>query len=239
MAQQTMIVFSSTQGVPIEQNITALLVAAPAVLAVFTAGCGGSSHSGSITGQIVEYTIPTANSGPAGLVTGPDNNIWFLESNNNTNKIAKITTNGSFKEYQLPTTTAFPESIVSAPDGNLWYVDESNDLGKVTTSGSVILYTATNAGELTVGPDHNLWVANFRPITPAVDPLVNVFSTAGALLHSYDSGTTNQLESITPGPDGNLWMDTFSGGDVIKMTTGGTPTPTTLGVDPGHTASDH
>ena len=47
---------------------------------------------------------------------------------------------------------------------------------------------------------------------------VDVYSTAGALLHSYASGTNPsnlQLEQITAGPDGNMWFDTFSGDNVV------------------------
>ena len=53
---------------------------------------------------------------------------------------------------------------------------------------------------------------------------VDVYPTAGALLHSYASGTNPanlQLEQITAGPDGNIWFDTFFSGDnVVKMITG-------------------
>lgn len=38
-----------------------------------------------VRGSITEYTIPTANSGPQGIVAGPDNAMWFTEQT--TNKI--------------------------------------------------------------------------------------------------------------------------------------------------------
>jgi virginiamycin B lyase len=37
---------------------------------------------------ITEYPIPTANSMPRGIATGPDGNLWFVESAGN--KIAKL-----------------------------------------------------------------------------------------------------------------------------------------------------
>lgn len=40
-------------------------------------------------GEITEYAIPTANAQPAGIVTGPDGNIWFSEYQGN--KIGRIT----------------------------------------------------------------------------------------------------------------------------------------------------
>ena len=47
-------------------------------------------------GPIVEYTIPTANSVPKEIRTGPDGNLWFVEYNGN--KVAKLTTSGAFTE---------------------------------------------------------------------------------------------------------------------------------------------
>jgi streptogramin lyase len=62
-----------------------------------------------------------------------------------------------------------------------------------------------------------LWVPEFNGMK------VDVYSTAGTLLHSYASNTNPanlQLEQITAGPDGNMWFDTFSGDNVVKMITG-------------------
>lgn len=205
---------------------TKLLRFAPALLALSLWGCsGGGSSSGSLTGTIIEYPTPTANSGPSDIVTGPDGKLWFLEGNTNTNKIGKSTTTGIITEYQLPTTNAFPTSIVSGPDGNLWYVDEDNNLGRVTTTGTIQLFSAPNAGELTVGPDNNLWVAEFN------GGHIDVYSTAGTSLHSFASDTNPsnlQVEAITSGPGSDLWYDTFSGDNLIKMTTAGVATQITL-----------
>ena len=186
---------------------------------------GGSSSPPSFStgvgrppsGTIVEYAIPTANAGPFAITQGPDGNMWFTESNTGTNKVANVTPAGVITEFTLPTANAFPGNIVAGPDGNLWYVDEANHLGKVTTAGTITLFPAADPSGLAVGPDSNLWVAEFNGMK------VDVYSTAGALLHSYASGTNPanlQLEQITAGPDGNMWFDTFSGDNVVKMITG-------------------
>lgn len=169
------------------------------------------------SGTILEYALPTANAGAYGITQGPDGNIWFTEANTGTNKVGKITPAGAITEYQLPTANAFPSNIVSGPDGNLWYVDEAAHLGKVTTAGTITLYPATDPSAIAVGPDGNLWVTEFNGMK------VDVYSTAGALLHSYASNTNPsnlQLEQITAGPDGNMWFDTFSGDNVVRMITG-------------------
>ncbi len=194
------------------------------VLALAACNGGSSSPPGFSTGvgrppsgTIVEYAIPTANAGPFALTLGPDGNIWFTESNTGTNKVANITPAGVITEFTLPTANAFPGNIVSGPDGNLWYVDEANHLGKVTTGGTITLFPAADPSGLAVGPDNNLWVNEFNGMK------VDVYSTAGALLHSYASGTNPanlQLEQITAGPDGNMWFDTFSSDNVVRMITG-------------------
>jgi virginiamycin B lyase len=169
------------------------------------------------SGTIVEYSIPTANGGPFGITQGSDGNMWFIESNTDANKVGKITPAGVITEYALGTTNAFPGNIVPGPDGNLWYVDESNHVGRVTTAGAVTLFPATDPSSIAVGPDNNLWVPEFNGAK------VDVYSTAGALLHTYASGANPsnlQLEQITAGPDGNMWFDTFSGQNVVKMITG-------------------
>jgi virginiamycin B lyase len=40
------------------------------------------------TGIVTEYTIPTAQSQPSGIASGPDGNIWFTETASN--KIGRI-----------------------------------------------------------------------------------------------------------------------------------------------------
>jgi virginiamycin B lyase len=32
-----------------------------------------------VTGDITEFSLPTANSGPARIAAGPDGNLWFTE----------------------------------------------------------------------------------------------------------------------------------------------------------------
>lgn len=186
-------------------------------VAITLASCGGSGTLSKFT----EFTIPTANSGPGPIVTGPDGNLWFLEGNAGANKIAKISVNGTITEYPLPVGTSFPTALVNGQDGNLWYVDEATHLGRVTTSGVVTNFLAPVSSSLTVGSDGNLWVASFN------GSVIDVYTTAGAFIHSYAANTSPsslQLEGITSGPDGNLWFATFSGGNVVKMTTVGVTT---------------
>jgi hypothetical protein len=44
--------------------------------------------------------------------------LWFTE--NQANKVGRITTAGNITEYTLPTADNSPNSITTGPDGNLW-----------------------------------------------------------------------------------------------------------------------
>ena len=136
------------------------------------------------------------------------------QSNTNTNKVGKITPGGIITDYQAPTTNAFLGDIVSV-GGTLWYADEASHLTSVTTGGTFTQHAATNPSGMTVGPDGNISsIVNGHQ--------VDVYSTAGSLLHTYAANTTPanlQLEEIITGPDGNMWFDTFSGDNVVKMIT--------------------
>src|SRR5712692_3565672 len=60
-----------------------------------------------VQGRFKEFIVPTANSGPGGIIKGPDGAFWFTEVN--TNKIGRITTAGVFTEYTLLAPRSRPE----------------------------------------------------------------------------------------------------------------------------------
>ncbi len=65
---------------------------------------------------IVEYTIPTASSAPAGMTPGPDGALWFIE--NGGNNVGRMTPDGGVtNEYAIPTASSAPNAIVAGPDG--------------------------------------------------------------------------------------------------------------------------
>ena len=83
----------------------------------------------------VQFQVPTSNSYPDGIVAGPDGNVWFTEAVGN--KIARITTTGSFAEYPLAA-GANPTDITVGSDGNLWFSQGSTPgkIGKITDVGN-------------------------------------------------------------------------------------------------------
>src|SRR5437588_167384 len=93
--------------------------------------------------------IPTANSGPFGIVQGPgilqgfDNNVWFTEKTAGKIGHAVDTTNGNndsgsitINDFATATANSMPLGIVSGPDGALWFTESAvNRIGQISTAG--------------------------------------------------------------------------------------------------------
>ncbi len=101
-------------------------------LVLVVAALGGVASAQVIT----EFPIPTAGSGPEGIVTGPDGNLWFAEELGN--KIGRREPNGTITEFPVPTAASAPETITVGPDGNLWFTERlGNKIGRITTAGVI------------------------------------------------------------------------------------------------------
>src|SRR5690606_5319601 len=96
---------------------------------------------------------------PRDITVGPDGNLWFTEVTGN--KIGRITPDApnTITEFPLPTANSRPLGIVAAPDGNLWFGESgSGKLGRISPeSPNTITEYGIPAGDVTVGPDGNLW----------------------------------------------------------------------------------
>src|SRR2546428_373749 len=111
--------------------------------------------------RIDEYAVP--GSGPNGIASGPDGNIWFTDPAQNS--IDRFV-GGTVTDYPLPDTNLVPSDITKGPDGNLWFLEMNNhtnattlDVGKISTAGTVTEYP-TPAGftsGIAAGPDGNVW----------------------------------------------------------------------------------
>ena len=80
-------------------------------------------------GAVTEYPIPTPNSDPQGIGTGPDGALWFTESGT-PGKIGRITTAGVISELPTPSPDSVPGFILTGPDHALWFT-ESGTPGKI------------------------------------------------------------------------------------------------------------
>jgi virginiamycin B lyase len=160
--------------------------------------------------SVTEFRIPTANSGPNGITAGPDGALWFTEQNSN--KIGRITTSGSIREFRLPGPEKSPTEIASGPDGALWFPEPANgQVGRITTAGAVSeFYVSEGAGQITTGPDGALWFNEYSDI--------GRITTGGAVSEFAASG---HPRGIAAGPDGALWFTQIGALQIGRITTGG------------------
>jgi virginiamycin B lyase len=197
---------------------------------------------------------------PGGITTGPDGNLWFLETGGNEG-LVRMTPAGEVTEFPVPGGgigfgLALNE-ITTGPDGNLWFTgfQPPGYLFKATTDGAVTTvlqgtvtpgFPNSNVQDITAGPDGNLWVTlpfsnpddELMQVTPA-----GVFTTFGSAAGLPLDAT---LRGITVGPDGDLWI-TDSGQGVgeppvpnriwrFDIDTGTFHLMATAGTTPGFTA---
>jgi len=74
--------------------------------------------------QVTLYPLPQ-NHECAGLVTGPDGNIWAADFQGST--LIRMTPSGSVTLYPTPTPNMIPAAICVGPDGNIWFTEIQHD----------------------------------------------------------------------------------------------------------------
>jgi streptogramin lyase/putative cell wall-binding protein len=190
----------------------------------FAVGFDGAAAQAAPTVTITEFSagIP-ATANPAGIVVGPDGDVWFTESV--TGQIARITPQGVVTQFAAHSPPGGgPANIALGPDGNLWFTEVTNAIGRITPAGVVTTFTAgitqfTDA--IAAGSDGNMWFTEGHNMVGKITPAGVVTEYPGA------NGETN---SITAGPDGNLWFATLVP-SVGRVTTSGVVTILTAGID--------
>ncbi|HVT08441.1 MAG TPA: FG-GAP-like repeat-containing protein, partial [Polyangia bacterium] len=177
----------------------------PACQAASSTGGGHFGIGGAGDPIFTRFTIPTDGSSPGAIITGPDCNLWFVESQGN--KIGRITPAGAITEFPIPTTGAAPSSIAVGPDGNLWFSESvAHKLGRITTAGLITEFTIPGGSvsplSLTAGPDGRLWFTTGRA------GVIGSLTTDGVFSSYPISSPSSYYMGITVGNDGALW---FSG----------------------------
>jgi streptogramin lyase len=162
------------------------------------------------TGTLTEFKITGAQS-LVGIASGPDGNIWFTDQF--AGKVGHINTSGALlKAFSLPA-GSHPQGLTVGPDGNLWFVDQKNTgkftIGKITTAGKIKEYSGTvnvggfynyfNVGQITAGPDGNLWFTNPQAVF-TFGNLVGKITTAGAVTIYTPADTPNAISGLPRTP---------------------------------------
>ena len=115
-------------------SLAALVILAAAVAIPLSGAIRHSHAQGTVT--FTEFPIPTSNSTPNDITTGPDGNLWFTEEEGS--KIGKITSSGIITEFQVSTSRSNPYGITAGSDGNVWFTEEfTSKIGKITPSGII------------------------------------------------------------------------------------------------------
>jgi virginiamycin B lyase len=167
------------------------------------------------SGALTEFAVPTANSFLGEIVTGPDGNLWFTESQGRTGDfpsggiVARITPQGNVVEFPLPTIGSVPVGIANGADGNLWFTENNaNQIGRITPAGTVTEYIlpSANSGPLGIaaGSDGNIWfteanVGKIGKLSLSTPPVVIDGYMSGNWYDSAQSGQGFQLEFTNEG----------------------------------------
>ncbi|MGA9946550.1 MAG: hypothetical protein WBE79_15505 [Candidatus Cybelea sp.] len=138
------------------------------------------------------------------IVLGPDKNLWFIDEN--AASLARITESRSFREFSLEgAVTGSAVSMTVGADNKFYILDESTNVVRATDKGVVQSFPipsgdGTSIDGLGLGPDGNVWFAEFNHI--------GKITPAGKITEfAYPSGySTNQYGSVTAGSDGNVWF---------------------------------
>jgi virginiamycin B lyase len=163
--------------------------------------------------QIQEFALHmTQSSGPAGLIDGPDNNMWFaLEYEHGTTQwgtggsIGRITPAGSGHEFPIRAKSG-PMGVAVGFDGNIWFYQRSFGwIGHISRDGSGLK-------ELDVGPstepngitrseyDHNIWFTLSRANE------VGWVTRDGKITRIPLPTPQADPADIVTGPDGAMWF---------------------------------
>jgi virginiamycin B lyase len=198
----------------------ATLFGVSSLWATVTAAPAGGDPLGEITTAATGGVTPgfTADAFPRGIATGPDGNLWFVESGPHPGAVARVTLDGAVTEFALPTAAIDSiNAITAGPDGAMWFTGFNTPGGvfRVTTGGDVTLqveggvtpgFASGNVQDIAAGPDGALWVT--RPFQNPADELVRI--TTGGVVTSFGGPeglpADASLRFLTVGPDGNLYI---------------------------------
>ena len=198
----------------IEMHLRWLRSACPPV-ALLASICllGGSVASASPQAKVKQFAIPTLDSRPYSITSGPDGNLYFTESDGD--KIGRITPTGKIHEFDLPHPDSEPYGITLGPDGNLWFTERfGNRIGRMTTSHEFTEYVVPTPDaqpwDITALPDGTFWFTEEN-----VDQL-GVLDQQGVITE-YPLTPGVFPTSIATGPDGNVWFTEEIGNAIGRL----------------------
>jgi virginiamycin B lyase len=121
----------------------------------------------------VQFLPKTVAALYSAIVTGPDGNIWFIDEN--APGLVRMSVSGGIHEFPLAGVDGNAVSMTVGKDKNFYILDETSNVVRVTLAGAVDIIPipsgdTTSVDGLALGPDGNVWFAEFDhigKITPA------------------------------------------------------------------------
>jgi virginiamycin B lyase len=163
---------------------------------------------------LTEIPLP-AGSNPAGITSGADGNVWFVEERGD--RIGRLSPTGSLTEFPIAVAGSFPRDIATGPDGNLWFTELTGRIGRITPSGvvteSTIPVRPAEPISITAGADGNLWFTDYYD-------RIGRLTTAGILTY-FALAAGSGPRDITLGPDGAIWFTETDAGKIGRAATDG------------------
>ena len=165
--------------------------------------------------QFVQFTPHTLGALYSAIVLGPDKNLWFIDEN--AASLVRIGEGGAIKEFSLSgVLTGNGVSMAVGADKSFYILDESSNVIRVNEKGHAQSFPipsgdTTSIDGLALGPDGNVWFAEFNHI--------GKITPAGKITEfAYPPGfSTNQYGGVTTGSDGNVWFAESSGNAVGRI----------------------
>jgi virginiamycin B lyase len=153
-----------------------------------------------VTGQqgsasiITEFQIPTGNSGPEAIISGPNQTFWFTEFN--AGKIGELFgQNGTIHDFKANATVVEPDSLAVDRQGRIWFSDPSG-------RGSIWMFNPNTI----VFRRFNTTTANSFPLSIFMDAANNTWFTEvtgnkiGEIIYPSNTMVEYPLPSLDSGP---------------------------------------
>jgi virginiamycin B lyase len=178
--------------------------------------------------RLCEHPLPTPDSQPADIAIAPDGSVWFTEQQ--TNRIGQLTSDGTLREYPIPTAASDPFAITLGPGGDFWFTERStNKIGRITPQGTITEFTvptvASAPTDIVLAPPQDLW------FTESGASQIGRITPQGTITEFSLPAGAGAPTDIVLGPDDAVWflLITSSESKIGRLTRDGAFSAFTIG----------
>jgi virginiamycin B lyase len=214
-------------GAKPDRDVLAITVAADG--SAWAAEAPGSIARIDGTGNVTEFAPPVLGQ-PAGIVVGPDGQVWFSDAA--LGRITRFDLAGGFVDQVLGSVPgaysrvdpAAPTEMVLGPDQAVWILQLApGRVGRISSDGSVSYYwlpagPASAPTGLAFGRDGALWIAE-----AGVNRIARMALDGTVHEHAIPSSGA-EPRAIAVGPDGAMWFTEFGRDRIGRIDSAGNVT---------------